>query len=102
MRADRPKCDDGVMSDSPSSEKHNRRALVLKAGLLAVFILASFGVCFFARDLNFVMMGWPLHFWMAAQGSVLVFMVVLVVYAHVMNRLEDEEEMVEKGTSADE
>ena len=45
----------------------------LHAGLLALWFVASFGVVFFARDLQFVVAGWPVGFWFAAQGSVLVF-----------------------------
>jgi putative solute:sodium symporter small subunit len=35
--------------------------------------------------------GWPLYFWMAAQGSVLVFVAIVVLYAWLMNRWEAEE-----------
>lgn len=80
------------MSERPPTDEHDRRALVLKAVLLSVMFLASFGVCFFARELSFVVNGWPLHFWMAAQGAVLVFIAIVVVYATVMSRLEAEEE----------
>ncbi|WP_137922505.1 DUF4212 domain-containing protein [Hydrogenophaga sp. 2FB] len=80
------------MSERPPTDEHDRRALVLKAVLLSVMFLASFGVCFFARDLSFIVNGWPLHFWMAAQGAVLVFIAIVVVYATVMSRLEAEEE----------
>ncbi|MDO9434535.1 DUF4212 domain-containing protein [Hydrogenophaga sp.] len=80
------------MSERAPTDQHDRRALVLKAVLLLVMFLVSFGVCFFARDLSFVVNGWPLHFWMAAQGAVLVFIAIVVIYAIVMGRLEAEEE----------
>ncbi len=83
------------------TDEHDRRALVLKAVLLSVMFLVSFGVCFFARDLSFVVNGWPLHFWMAAQGAVLVFIAIVVVYAIVMNRLEAEEEGARDGGTTD-
>ena len=35
--------------------------------------------------------GWPIYFWMAAQGSVLVFVAIVVIYAWLMNRWEAEE-----------
>jgi putative solute:sodium symporter small subunit len=35
--------------------------------------------------------GWPLYFWMAAQGSLLIFMAIVVLYAWLMNRWEAEE-----------
>ncbi|MDR7094221.1 DUF4212 domain-containing protein [Hydrogenophaga laconesensis] len=79
------------MSERPTTDEHDRRALALKAVLLSVMVMVSFGVCFFARELSFVVMGWPVHFWMAAQGAVLVFIVIVVVYATVMSRLEAED-----------
>ena len=79
------------MSERTTTDEHDRRALALKAVLLSVMVMVSFGVCFFARELSFVVMGWPVHFWMAAQGAVLVFIVIVVVYATVMSRLEAED-----------
>ena len=60
----------------------------LKAVLLALWALASFGACYFARDLQFLVAGWPFGFWMAAQGAVLVFLAIVVVHAWAMNRYE--------------
>lgn len=60
----------------------------LHAGLLALWFAASFGVVFFARDLQMLVGGWPVGFWFAAQGSVLVFLVIVVVFAWVANRRE--------------
>ena len=63
----------------------------LHAGLLAVWFLASFGVVFFARDLQQTVAGWPLAFWFAAQGSLLVFVAVVVFFAFVKNRQDGPE-----------
>ena len=60
----------------------------LKAVLLVVWALASFGACYVARDLQFLVAGWPFGFWMAAQGAVLVFLAIVVVHAWAMNRYE--------------
>lgn len=89
------------MSERPTTDEHDRRALALKAVLLSVMVTVSFGVCFFARELSFVVMGWPVHFWMAAQGAVLVFIVIVVVYASVMSRLEAQEEKQRDGEASD-
>ncbi|WP_243457444.1 DUF4212 domain-containing protein [Ottowia testudinis] len=43
-------------------------------------------MAFFARELDQVVAGWPLNFWLAAQGSVLVFIGIVMVYAWWMNR----------------
>ena len=58
----------------------------LHAGLLALWFMASFGVVFFANDLQWLVAGWPVGFWFAAQGSVLVFIAIVVVYAWIANR----------------
>ncbi len=54
--------------------------------LLGVWFLASFGVVFFAHRLMQVVAGWPLSYWFAAQGSVLVFIVIVAVFAWSANR----------------
>ena len=68
---------------------HDVRHLWLKAGLLVVWALVSFVATYFARDLQFLVMGgWPLGYWIAAQGAVLVFIALVVVYGWAMNRFE--------------
>jgi putative solute:sodium symporter small subunit len=75
------------MVDLSAQEKHDPRVLALKAGLLIVWASTSFGVCFFARELQFLVGPWPFGFWMAAQGAVLVFILIIVAYAVIMRRL---------------
>jgi len=60
----------------------------LHGGLLLVWFVASFGLVFFARDLQGLVAGWPFDFWFAAQGSLLVFVAIVVVFARVSNRRE--------------
>ncbi|WP_396441906.1 DUF4212 domain-containing protein [Limnohabitans sp.] len=64
---------------------------ILTAVLLLVWLLVSFGPSFFARDLSVMVRGWPLYFWMAAQGSILMFICIVVIYAWLMNRWEAQE-----------
>jgi putative solute:sodium symporter small subunit len=68
---------------------HKKRILTLV--LLLAWLLISFGPSFFARDLSVIVGGWPLYFWMAAQGSILFFICIVVVYAWLMNRWEAQE-----------
>jgi putative solute:sodium symporter small subunit len=75
------------MGDPEAQERHDPRVLALKAGLLAVWAAVTFGVCFFARDLQFMVGNWPFGYWMAAQGSILVFIVIVAGYAAAMKRL---------------
>ena len=81
------------MGDMQPLEKHDPRVLVLKASLLAVWAALSFGCCFFARELSFMVAGWPFGYWMAAQGAVLGFIAIVVVYATVMRRLSPEDSL---------
>lgn len=67
---------------------HDVRHLKLKAALLLVWVLVSFGVCFFARDLQMAVAGWPIGYWVASQGAVFVFMAIVVVYAGAMTHFE--------------
>ena len=61
----------------------------LHAGLLVLWFVASFGVVFFAHDLQFVVSNWPVGFWFAAQGSVLIFFAIVVTFAWRANRRGD-------------
>lgn len=62
----------------------------LHAGLLALWFAVSFGAVFFARDLQGELLSWPVGFWFAAQGAVLVFIAIVVVFACRANRRETE------------
>ncbi len=64
---------------------------ILTSVLLLAWLLISFGPSFFARDLSVMVWGWPLYFWMAAQGSILLFICIVVIYAWLMNRWEAQE-----------
>lgn len=60
----------------------------LMAFLLLIWAVVSFGWIFFARALDFKILDWNFNFWMAAQGSVLVFLLLTVVNAWLVNRWE--------------
>jgi putative solute:sodium symporter small subunit len=47
-------------------------------------------VSFFARDLSFNFFGWPFSFWMGAQGSLVVYCLIIWYYARHMNKLDIE------------
>lgn len=63
-------------------------SLKLHGWLLGLWFAASFGVVFFAHDLQATVAGWPLGYWFAAQGSVFVFIAIVAVFAWVVNRRE--------------
>jgi putative solute:sodium symporter small subunit len=66
-----------------------RRNLKMTALLLAVWFAVSFVVSFFARDLaEITVMGFPLGFYMGAQGAPLIYLVIIWWYARYMNGLD--------------
>jgi len=74
-----------------------RRRMRVTGGLVAVWFAVTFGVAFFARELDFVVFGWPLSFWVAAQGALLVYMALVVVYARRMGRIDEERDDAAPG-----
>ncbi|MCK9684476.1 DUF4212 domain-containing protein [Scleromatobacter humisilvae] len=66
--------------------RHWRRTQRLTAALLLAWFGVGFVVTWFARELDFPFFGWPFSFWVAAQGGVVVFVLLLVVYARRMAR----------------
>lgn len=75
------------MKAPAAKKKEVSGAAWLRAALLLLWAAASFGVAFFARDLNQVVAGWPLNYWWLAQGGVLLFIGVVMVYAWWMGRV---------------
>ncbi|WP_291990533.1 DUF4212 domain-containing protein [Candidatus Accumulibacter sp. ACC007] len=66
-----------------------RRNLKLTALLLATWFVVSFVVSFFARELaEITIIGFPLGFYMGAQGAPLIYLVIIGWYARYMNRLD--------------
>jgi len=67
-----------------------RKTRLLTVALLLLWFVVSFVMTYWARDLDFVFLGWPFSFWMAAQGALLVYGLIIGCYAWVMNRLDRE------------
>jgi len=75
-----------------------RRTLRITAILLAIWFLVTYVVIFFAVPLNQItFLGFPLAFYMGAQGSLAVYVVIIVFYAWYMNRLDREFGVSEEG-----
>ena len=58
--------------------------------LLALWFLVTFVLLYFARDLTFSFFGWPFSFWVAAQGALIVYCLIIWYYARCMNKLDKE------------
>ena len=82
------------------TEKHRtywQANLKITSILLLIWFVVTFVVSYFARDLNFTFFGWPFSFWMGAQGSLVVYCLIIWFYANYMNKLD-----VLHGVSEDE
>ncbi|MBK6335042.1 MAG: DUF4212 domain-containing protein [Betaproteobacteria bacterium] len=75
------------------SEKHREywsKNLSITGILLLVWFVATFVVGYFAREINGVnFFGWPLAFYMCAQGSLIIYVVIIWFYARYMNTLDE-------------
>ena len=76
------------------TEKHHeywRKNLTITAILLSIWFVVTFVEAWFARELNqFSFLGFPLGFYMSAQGSLIIYVILIGVYAWYMNRLDVE------------
>ena len=83
------------------TERHQaywHKNLRLTAVLLAIWFVATFVVIFFAPQLNeIVIMGFPLAFYMGAQGSLIIYVLVIWYCARRMNQLDREYDVHEEG-----
>jgi len=82
------------------TERHQeywRKNLTITAILLVVWFIVTFVEGWYARELNGItFLGWPLGFYMSAQGSLIVYVVIIGIYARYMNNL-DKEYNVDEG-----
>ena len=66
-----------------------QRVKALTFFLLMIWLLVSFGFAFYARELaGLSVFGWPLPFYMAAQGTTLVYLALIGVYVLAMKKLD--------------
>jgi len=75
-----------------------RRTLRVTAILMAIWFVVTYVVIWFAVPLNqFTFLGFPFAFYMGAQGSLIVYVLLIVFYAWYMNRLDREFGVAEEG-----
>jgi putative solute:sodium symporter small subunit len=76
-----------------NARAHRKACLRITLALLAVWFFISYGCSILFRDwldANFPSVGnAPFGFWMAQQGSIIGFVLILITYAFLMNRLDD-------------
>lgn len=76
------------------TERHREywnKNLRLTAILMLIWFVVTYVVGFFARELNTVtFFGFPLGFYMGAQGALVIYVIIIFYYARYMNRLDRE------------
>ena len=65
-----------------------RSNLRLTSILMVIWFIVSFAAAFYARELSQVFLGWPLSFYISAQGALLVYVLLVWIYARTMRRLD--------------
>ncbi|RZA31477.1 MAG: DUF4212 domain-containing protein [Lysobacteraceae bacterium] len=78
-----------VPSEAQARAAHWLATRRLTLVLLVVWLCTGFGTVYFARELShFSLFGWPLSFYMAAQGASLVSLAIIAIYAWRLRRLD--------------
>jgi putative solute:sodium symporter small subunit len=74
------------------TQKHQEywsKNLVITAILLLIWFIATFVEAWFARELNSItFLGFPLGFYMSAQGSLAIYVLIIGFYALQMRKLD--------------
>ena len=85
------------MELSARHHEYWRKNLVITAVLLFAWFVVTFVEAWFARELNGItFFGFPLGFYMSAQGSLAIYVAIIGIYAYMMGKL-DKEYQVDEG-----
>ena len=78
------------MQTSERHQRYWRRHLRMTGVLLAIWFVATFAVSWFARELQTpTVLGFPFAFFMAAQGALLIYLLLVGYYAWRMGKLDE-------------
>ena len=78
-------------------EEYWHKNLVITAILLTIWFVVTFVFGWFSRELNGMsVLGFPLGFYNAAQGSLIVYVLLIWYYQHYMNKLDQEHGVAEE------
>lgn len=79
------------MQVSERTRTYWRRNLVITAVLLSIWFVVTYVMAWFAPQLNQLrFFGFPVGYYMAAQGSLVIYVLIIAFYAWRMNRLDRE------------
>ena len=82
------------------TERHReywRKNVRLTAILMTIWFVVTYVVGFYAREFNAItVLGFPLGFYMGAQGALIVYCIIIWYYARYMNKLDQEHGVAEE------
>ena len=83
------------MQLTESHRQYWAKNLRITAILLGLWFVVTYVASYMARDLSFSFFGWPFSFWMGAQGSLVIYVLIIWFYARYMNQLDNEHGVAE-------
>jgi putative solute:sodium symporter small subunit len=80
-------------------QRHWRYNVTLTTILLVIWFVVTFIISGLLAGWlnNYTILGFPLGYYMAAQGSLAIFVIEIAVYAYLMNRKDEEFGIREEG-----
>jgi len=77
------------MMPTPAQTRYWRQNLRLTISLLVVWFLITFVGGYYAAELNrFELLGFPLGFYLFAQGALVGFLIIIAIYVKRMQQLD--------------
>ena len=84
------------MAQKVNAERHWSRTSTLMWVMMVLWVFFSYIIHFFVDALNGIkILGFPLGFYMAAQGSLIAFVVMLFIFAVRQDKIDREEGVAE-------
>jgi len=86
-----------INSHNSKAKVYWKKNIRIVLSLLAIWFFVSFGMGILLVDVldNFRIFGFKLGFWMAQQGSIFCFVILIFVYVYKMNKLDHQYDMDE-------
>ncbi len=79
------------MQLSPKHIEYWNKNLVITSVLMVIWFVVTFVIGYYAIELSEItFMGWPIPFYMGAQGSLAIYVLIIWFYASYMNKLDKE------------
>ena len=84
--------------DKEAMEQYWKRNLKIIGWLLLIWFLVSYVAGILLVDVlnNIHIAGFPLGFWFAQQGSIVIFIILIFTYCKLMNNLDREFDVLEE------